>query len=401
MARGPGGRARHRPGLRGGGDRGDQPDRAVPGRPGAAGGAALRPPRRPSSTPASRCWWWCCSCTSRRGLVLVAVLVPILGLAYRGYVALVTRHARLELLYRFVGSTGDTAGSRRPRRRGAERGGRACCARPRPSCWCSPTAEEPGSRSVLRVGAVTRPSCRPRPRRTQWWSPALTGSPCCCGPPRRRPARRGARAPRLGDHRDGIAVHVAISAEVRAVLLVLDRTFEQETFGTEDLRLLETLAAHAAVTLDKARLDRPAAPARRAARPRGTATTPSPGCPTDARSSSRCQDAVAAGPTRRRPAPRPRRLQGRQRHARTQRRGRPDHGDRHPAARLPPRGRSPGWGRRVRRPAAGTLGRGAPRHAPTAPQSSAPVPLDESADRHRQHRRRGAARRPRQGRATR
>jgi len=47
---------------------------------------------------------------------------------------------------------------------------------------------------------------------------------------------------------------VPLNQDVRATLLVLDRTFQQETFDGEDLRLLETLAGHAAVTLDKAHL---------------------------------------------------------------------------------------------------------------------------------------------------
>jgi diguanylate cyclase (GGDEF)-like protein len=41
---------------------------------------------------------------------------------------------------------------------------------------------------------------------------------------------------------------------VEAVLLVTDRTFEEETFSAEDLKLFETLAAHAAVALEKARV---------------------------------------------------------------------------------------------------------------------------------------------------
>ncbi len=185
------------------------------------------------------------------GLVLVAVLVPILGLAYRGYVSLVTRHARLELLYRFVGSTGDTAdldglvGA-------VLREAAALLRAAEAELLVLPTAEEPGSRSVLRDGSVVQNVLPGQGLTEQWWSPAVAGTPVL------RPAetaRRGAASGTpLGDHRDGIAVHVPISAEVRAVLLVLDRTFEQETFSTEDLRLLETLAGHIAVTLDKARL---------------------------------------------------------------------------------------------------------------------------------------------------
>ncbi len=54
--------------------------------------------------------------------------------------------------------------------------------------------------------------------------------------------------------RDGVAVPLRTADVVKAVLLVMDRTFEEETFGTEDLKVFEALAAHAAVALDKAKV---------------------------------------------------------------------------------------------------------------------------------------------------
>jgi diguanylate cyclase (GGDEF)-like protein len=54
--------------------------------------------------------------------------------------------------------------------------------------------------------------------------------------------------------RDGLAVPLRTDGRVAGVLVVVDRAFERQTFSQEDLRLLETLAGHAAVELDKARL---------------------------------------------------------------------------------------------------------------------------------------------------
>ena len=85
-----------------------------------------------------------------------------------------------------------------------------------------------------------------------WWEPALHGTPVL-----RAAAEAGSRRatdPAAGYHRDGLAVPIPTNQADHAVLLVVDRTFEQETFGTVDLSLLETLAGHAAVTLDNARL---------------------------------------------------------------------------------------------------------------------------------------------------
>ncbi|MBN1094023.1 GAF domain-containing protein [Blastococcus sp. TML/M2B] len=68
---------------------------------------------------------------------------------------------------------------------------------------------------------------------------------------RPRPTARG------GDpsgQRDGMATPLCSEGSVYAVLLVRDRTFQGETFTNQDLRLLETRAAHAAVALVKARL---------------------------------------------------------------------------------------------------------------------------------------------------
>jgi diguanylate cyclase (GGDEF)-like protein len=81
-----------------------------------------------------------------------------------------------------------------------------------------------------------------------WWRAALDGRSVLLAPESGRGKADGGRP------RDGIAVPLQPEGRVEAVLLVSDRMFEAETFGREDLQLLETLAAHATVTLDKARV---------------------------------------------------------------------------------------------------------------------------------------------------
>ncbi len=81
-----------------------------------------------------------------------------------------------------------------------------------------------------------------------WWGSALTG------PSVLMPSDSGADATSAsGDARDGIAVAMRDDTEIVGVLHVSNRSFDGETFGPEDLRLFEALAAHATVALSKAR----------------------------------------------------------------------------------------------------------------------------------------------------
>ena len=103
-----------------------------------------------------------------------------------------------------------------------------------------------------------------------WSTPTPGGRPpcrrirCCCGTA--RPTGLPGRAETDGP-RDGVAVALRPVGTVEAVLLVTDRTFEEETFSAEDLKVFEALAAHAAVSLDKARVGGRAATPRRRAGP--------------------------------------------------------------------------------------------------------------------------------------
>ena len=53
--------------------------------------------------------------------------------------------------------------------------------------------------------------------------------------------------------RDGLAAQLRGSGQGRFVLAVCNRSFEKETFGTEDVQAFEALAAHAGVALERAR----------------------------------------------------------------------------------------------------------------------------------------------------
>ena len=85
-----------------------------------------------------------------------------------------------------------------------------------------------------------------------WWAAALAGESVLL----RHDSNGRACPPLRGEYALGTVSRCALrpAGDVEAVLLVTGRTFEEETFGQEDLRVFETLAAHAAVALDKARV---------------------------------------------------------------------------------------------------------------------------------------------------
>ncbi|ROP44552.1 putative bifunctional diguanylate cyclase/phosphodiesterase [Pseudokineococcus lusitanus] len=183
-------------------------------------------------------------------LVLVVVLAAV-GVGYRHYISLVDGYTRVQALYRFVGSTGTSAelpealssvlreasGLLRTERaelvvlRGAEDLG---------DDWRLGTAL-----SLRRGGELERRQVGPDEVARAWWAPAVTGTPVVLG--------AGHPSPVAGAPRDGIAVHL-VSETYRAVFLVTDRHLGNEDLGEQDLQLFETLSAHAAVTLERARL---------------------------------------------------------------------------------------------------------------------------------------------------
>jgi diguanylate cyclase (GGDEF)-like protein len=180
-------------------------------------------------------------------LPLLGALIALLVLGYRVHVRLARGYTRLQLLYQFVGSTGHTS----------ELTGAVA------SILCEaadllhattaqlvtmPWGDEPGRCITWQQGSV-RTEERDFTGTQFWWSAALNGEPVLL---KHESNGRAAKHTAADTPRDGLAVALRMADAAQAVLLVTDRTFEEETFGAEDLKVFETLAAHAAVALDKA-----------------------------------------------------------------------------------------------------------------------------------------------------
>jgi diguanylate cyclase (GGDEF)-like protein len=170
--------------------------------------------------------------TSPTALPLLGVMIGLLVVAYRVYVRMARSAARNELLYRFVGSTGRTAAADDVIRVVLEeaaslfKSGGATLAiedTDRPTVVLHHWEADGTRRAVVERQVVDQ----------AWWGSALSG----------RPVRR-----------EGIAVPLTLADGRSACLLVVDKLFEHETFNDEELALLQTLAAHAAVALDKAHM---------------------------------------------------------------------------------------------------------------------------------------------------
>ena len=202
-------------------------------------------------------------------LPLLGVLVVLLVVGYRVYIRLARGYTRLQLLYRFVGSTGHTSELEEAVSSILSEAAGLLHAT---TAQLLTAADRRWSRVVSvtwRAGAASRTEPFDVAGTDAWWAAALAGGVrCCCGttPPDRPPrARRRTVRGTVSPSRCGRP------ETVEAVLLVTDRTFEEETFGARGPQVFETLAAHAAVALDKARVGGPAATPRRRAGPRGAA----------------------------------------------------------------------------------------------------------------------------------
>lgn len=182
--------------------------------------------------------------TSPPALGLLLVVVVTLALAYRGYAVLSRGHAQLESLYRFTrrvqkqDSTATSAGT-------VLRQARDILAAERAELHVLPTGEVEGY--VLRLdGELLVRSTGALP---PWATPAMSATAVLSA---------SLLTPRDGDDvsRQGsaMAAPLEVDEQVAAVLVVADRPHHLGPFGTEDLRLFESLANHAAVALHKARL---------------------------------------------------------------------------------------------------------------------------------------------------
>jgi diguanylate cyclase (GGDEF)-like protein len=181
-------------------------------------------------------------------LPLLGALVVLLVLGYRVYIRLARGYTRLQMLYRFVGSTGHTSDLEEVVGSILSEAADLLHAETT-RLVVLPTDTEPGRCFAWRSGDLVAERRHPAGD-DQWWAAALRGEAVLL----KRESSTRATGPGASTPREGLAVPLRASGSVEGVLLATDRTFEQETFSTEDLRLFETLAAHAAVALDKARM---------------------------------------------------------------------------------------------------------------------------------------------------
>jgi diguanylate cyclase (GGDEF)-like protein len=180
-------------------------------------------------------------------LPLLAALVVLLVLGYRVHIRLARGYSRLQLLYQFVGSTGHTSELADVVSSILSEAAELLHATTA-QLVTMPSGDRPGRCTTWQAGAVGTEQVALDGQQT-WWAAAMDGTPVIL---KHETSVRTGKDAGGETPRDGVAVALRTAADVSAVLIVTDRTFEKETFGTEDLKVFETLAAHAAVALDKA-----------------------------------------------------------------------------------------------------------------------------------------------------
>jgi hypothetical protein len=163
-----------------------------------------------------------------RALPLMAVILLLLVAAYRTYIALASGYSRLALLHGFIGSSGreteldaviDTTLHEAAR---IMRAGRAVV-------LLLPVENEAGggARVELFEEAVRRSCFDVADEVNAWWAPAMRGESVLLPSD---PVQGSPRAPT-----DGCGAAPGLRNRRPAVLLVVDRTFEAETFTTVTL----------------------------------------------------------------------------------------------------------------------------------------------------------------------
>ena len=186
-------------------------------------------------------------------LPLLGVVVVLLVLGYRVYISLARGHAQTQLLYRFVDRTSSA--------RSLEQviaivlTEAADLLHAEHACVVEVVDEHRVRCHTLVDGSVHAESLELYEPRDWWWNALDTGVARYERPRTERPAAATPSAvPALSSNpRDGLAASLRGAGSTRYVLVVTDRSFEKETFGTEDVQVFEALAAHAGVAVERAR----------------------------------------------------------------------------------------------------------------------------------------------------
>jgi diguanylate cyclase (GGDEF)-like protein len=197
-------------------------------------------------------------------LALLVVIVVLLLLGYRVYIGLARGHARTQLLYRFVERTGAAQSLDDVIRVVLSEAAELMSADS--AHLLEPVPGSSRFRCQTLVGdEVATVDVPLAPGQRPWWQDAAEGRSVLVAARRAKQDEdeRDAEG-RAGDThaldrmsvplhpRDALAAPLRAQGRVRAVLVACDRAFQEETFGHEDLQVFETLAANAAVALERA-----------------------------------------------------------------------------------------------------------------------------------------------------
>jgi len=186
-------------------------------------------------------------------LPLLGVVVVLLVLGYRVYISLARGHAQTQLLYRFV----DRTSSARTLEEVIEIVLReAADLMHAEHAYLVEVVDEQAVRCYAFGDGSLHTGSLEQQEPTVWWWSAIETS--VVQYERSRQGRSEVTAPELRSSpmsapRDGLAARLRASGSTRYVLVVCDRSFEKETFGTEDVQVFEALAAHAGVAVERAR----------------------------------------------------------------------------------------------------------------------------------------------------
>jgi diguanylate cyclase (GGDEF)-like protein len=178
---------------------------------------------------------------------LLVVVAAVLHIAYRAYTELGHGHARMELLYRFTSEVGQSVQADSVRRSILVQTREALSAESAQLVML-PVGDGAGTLYRLGAGDVLDASPLVTGDGEPWWWPASAGTPVLL--PRRSGVTAGRTSKPPPELKDAVAAPLFTDGTAVGVLAVTDRADDVSSFDADDLRLLETLANHAKVSLD-------------------------------------------------------------------------------------------------------------------------------------------------------
>ncbi|MEJ7584627.1 MAG: diguanylate cyclase, partial [Acidimicrobiales bacterium] len=188
-----------------------------------------------------------------RAAWLLLIVAGVLHLAYRAYTQLGHGHARMEVLYGFTSEVGRSVQADSVRRSILVQARDALGADEAQLVLLSPSGGPATLFSLTSDGVLQ--SKHVVTTAPTWWAQAAEGQPVLV------PRRSQASGARVGRHhllpaevKDAIAAPLSTDGSAIGVLAVTNRADDVSSFDHDDLRLLETLANHARVSLDNTTL---------------------------------------------------------------------------------------------------------------------------------------------------